>query len=210
VQINDASARVRLVYIEDVVSALIDQLTANWMGLLRPVVGPEYTIGLGELSVQIDAFKNCRSTLVSERVGTGLTRALYATYMSYLPFEKFAYDLPVYSDSRGVFVEFLKTPDSGQFSFFTLHPSITRGGHYHHTKTEKFLVIKGHARFGFRQMLTNELHYLETKGDHPQIVESVPGWAHDITNIGTEEIVVMLWANEIFDHANPDTIKSEV
>jgi UDP-2-acetamido-2,6-beta-L-arabino-hexul-4-ose reductase len=210
VQINDVNARLRLVYVDDVVTAILCQLSASWAGLERPLIQPEYTITLGELSAQIDAFKNCRSTLVSEPVGTGLTRALYATYVSYLPFEKFAYNVPVHCDARGLFVEMLKTPDTGQFSFFTAHSGITRGGHYHHTKTEKFLVIKGHARFGFRHMLTNELHYLETKGEEPQIVETVPGWTHDITNIGTEEMVVMLWANEIFDRANPDTITSKV
>ena len=210
VQINDTNARVRLVYVDDVVTAILGQLAAGWTGIACPTIESEYTITLGELSAQIDAFKNCRSTLVSERVSTGLTRALYATYVSYLPFEKFAYNVPVHGDARGVFVEMLKTPDAGQFSFFTAHPGITRGGHYHHTKTEKFLVIKGHARFGYRHMLTDELHYLETKGEQPQIVETVPGWTHDITNIGTEEMVVMLWANEIFDRANPDTIASKV
>jgi UDP-2-acetamido-2,6-beta-L-arabino-hexul-4-ose reductase len=104
----------------------------------------------------------------------------------------------------------LKTSDSGQFSFFTALPGVTRGGHYHHTKTEKFLVITGHARFGFRHMLTGEKYQLITSGDNPQVVETVPGWTHDITNIGTEEMVVMLWANEIFDRANPDTIASKV
>ncbi len=210
VQINDASARLRLVYVDDVISAMLTQLAAGWTGLQRPEVAPEYSVTLGELSDQIDAFKNCRSTLVSERVGTGFVRALYATYVSYLPVDRFAYPVPVHGDARGVFVEMLKTPDAGQFSFFTAHPGITRGGHYHHTKTEKFLVIKGHARFGFRHMLTNEVHHLETNGDQPQIVETVPGWTHDITNIGTDEIVVMLWANEIFDRANPDTIVSKV
>ena len=210
VQINDANARVRLVYVDDVATAMLGQLATGWTGVARPTIEPEYTITLGELSAQIDAFKNSRSTLMSERVGTGLTRALYATYVSYLQFEKFAYNVPAHVDTRGVFVEMLKTPDAGQFSFFTAYPGITRGGHYHHTKTEKFLVIKGHARFGFRHMLTDELHYLETKGDLPQIVETVPGWTHDITNIGTEEMVVMLWANEIFDPANPDTIASKV
>lgn len=210
VQINDANIRVRLVYVDDVVTAILSQLAAGWVGVARPIIEPEYTITLGELSAQIDAFKNCRSTLVSERVGTGLTRALYATYVSYLPFEKFTYNVPAHGDARGVFVEMLKTPDAGQFSFFTAHPGITRGGHYHHTKTEKFLVIKGHARFGFRHMLTDELHYLETKGDMPQIVETVPGWTHDIMNIGNEEMVVMLWANEIFDRTNPDTLVCKV
>jgi UDP-2-acetamido-2,6-beta-L-arabino-hexul-4-ose reductase len=210
VQINDANARIRLVYVDDVVSAFLSLLATPWSGVVRPVVQPEYSITLGELSAQIDAFKNCRSTLVSERVGAGLTRALYATYVSYLPKDKFAYEVPAYGDARGVFVEMLKTPDAGQFSFFTAHLGITRGGHYHHTKTEKFLVIKGKARFGFRHMLTNEVYHLDTEGAKPQVVETVPGWTHDITNIGDEEMVVMLWANEIFDRANPDTITSKV
>jgi UDP-2-acetamido-2,6-beta-L-arabino-hexul-4-ose reductase len=210
VQINDSSACVRLVYIDDVVNAFLEQLAASWTGLVRPVVEPEYCITLGELSEQIEAFKNFRSTLVCERVGKGLTRSLYATYLSYLPLEKFTYSLPSHEDSRGIFVEMLKTPDAGQISFFTAHPGITRGGHYHHTKTEKFLVIKGHARFGFRNMVTNQVHHLETRGGVPQIVETVPGWTHDVTNVGDDEMVVMLWANEIFDRANPDTFSSKV
>ena len=210
VQIHDASGRVRLVYVDDVINAMLGQLASGWAGVVRPVIEPEYSITLGELSDQIDAFKNCRSTLVSERVGTGLIRALYATYVSYLPVDKFVYSVPAHGDVRGVFVEMLKTPETGQFSFFTAHPGITRGGHYHHTKTEKFLVIKGHARFGFRHMLTNEVHHIETQGDKPQVVETVPGWAHDITNIGNDEMVVMLWANEIFDRERPDTVASKV
>lgn len=210
VKINDANATVNLVYVDDVVTAFLTQLASGWSSLLWPVIKPEYSITLGELSDQIDAFKNCRTTLISERVGTGLTRALYACYVSYLPVDKFVYSVPAHGDTRGVFVEMLKTPDCGQFSFFTAHPGITRGGHYHHTKTEKFLVIKGRARFGFRHMLTNEVHYIETQGDKPRVVETVPGWSHDITNIGSEEMVVMLWANEIFDRASPDTIISKV
>jgi UDP-2-acetamido-2,6-beta-L-arabino-hexul-4-ose reductase len=210
VKINDENANIRLVYIDDVVNNFCELLCSSWEGVVRPIVGAEYSITLGELSRQIDAFKNCRRNLVSERVGAGFNRALYATYVSYLPVDKFVYGIPVHQDERGVFVEMLKTQDSGQFSFFTAHPGVTRGGHYHHTKTEKFLVIKGQARFGFRHMLTNEEHYIETEGDQPQIVETVPGWTHDITNIGKEEMVVMLWANEIFDRINPDTIASKV
>ena len=210
VHITDAKARVRLVYVDDVVSDFLQALKEPISGLSQPSVSPEYTITLGDLSDQIDAFKNCRSTLMSERVGTGLTRALYATYVSYLPSEKFGYNVPAHVDTRGVFVEMLKTPDVGQFSFFTAHPGITRGGHYHHSKTEKFLVIKGYARFGFRHMLTNEMHFLETQGEQPQIVETVPGWAHDVTNIGSDELIVMLWANEVFSREQPDTYASKV
>ena len=143
-------------------------------------------------------------------MGVGLTRALYATYISYLPTEKFSYEVAQHADPRGIFVEMLKTQDSGQFSYFTAHPGVTRGGHYHHTKTEKFLVIKGNALFRFRHLVTDELFELETTIDAPQIVDTIPGWSHDITNIGDDEMVVMLWANENFDRQRPDTIANKV
>lgn len=210
IQINDPAAILRLIYVDDVVDEFIHALDAMPAGLSRGEVGQTYSIALGDLAKQIEAFRNCRDSLVSERVGAGLVRALYATYVSYLPPAKFAYDLPKYEDERGIFVEMLKTQDSGQFSFFTAHPGITRGGHYHHSKTEKFLVIKGSARFGFRHVLTDERFEVLTSGDKPQIVETVPGWTHDITNVGNDEMVVMLWANEIFDRARPDTIAAKV
>jgi UDP-2-acetamido-2,6-beta-L-arabino-hexul-4-ose reductase len=168
-------------------------------------VAPVYCVTVGELLRQLEDFRDGRQTLVSARVGTGFARALYSTYVSYLPTESFSYTVPRYSDQRGVFVEMLKTPDCGQFSFFTAHPGVTRGGHYHHSKTEKFLVIKGCALFKFRHMQTNATHELQTSGEQPEIVETVPGWTHDITNVGSDELVVMLWANEIFDRARPDT-----
>jgi UDP-2-acetamido-2,6-beta-L-arabino-hexul-4-ose reductase len=210
IQITDSSARLRLVYVDDVVSEVMRALESSGDGLRWGEVVPEYSITLGALAAQIESFKNCRSTLISERVGTGLVRALYSTYVSYLPPSKFAYDLPRYGDERGVFVEMLKTPDCGQFSFFTAHPGVTRGGHYHHSKTEKFLVIRGAARFRFRHVVTNETCEVLTSGEMPRVVETIPGWAHDITNVGEDEMVVMLWANEIFDHDRTDTIECKV
>jgi UDP-2-acetamido-2,6-beta-L-arabino-hexul-4-ose reductase len=210
IQINDLEATVLLVYVDDVVTALLNALETYPSGFVQATVEPEYTITLGELAAQIRAFAECRTSLMSERVGTGLVRALYATYMSYLPNEKFSYEIPQHADPRGVFVEMLKTPDSGQFSYFTIQPGITRGGHYHHTKTEKFLVIKGRALFRFRQLLTNELVELRTSGEKPTVVDTIPGWVHDIINVGKEEMVVMLWANENFDRQKPDTLASEV
>ena len=149
-----------------------------------------------------------RDTGITEAVGTGLTRALYSTYISYLKPEQFSYPLVKHADPRGEFVEMLKTKDSGQFSYFTAYPGITRGGHYHHTKTEKFLVIRGEALFKFRHIITNERFEKTTSGELPCIVETIPGWTHDITNIGHTEMIVMLWANEIFDRQTPDTINS--
>lgn len=210
IQINNPVAAIKLVYVDDVVSEFIRMLDAMPDGLARGEISPVYSTTLGDLAKQIESFKNCRESLVSEPVGRGLVRALYSTYVSYLPPAKFAYDLPKYGDERGIFVEMLKTKDTGQFSYFTAHPGVTRGGHYHHTKTEKFLVIKGSARFGFRHVVTNERYEINTSGDKPQIVETVPGWTHDITNIGQDEMVVMLWANEIFDRAIPDTIAAKV
>lgn len=210
IAINDPKAKLTLVYIDDVVDALIAAATEPVNGLRLLDVEPKYQTTVGELSDQIRKFAESRDSLVSERVGTGLTRALYATYISYLPTDAFSYELPVHGDERGVFVEMLKTPDCGQFSFFTAHAGITRGGHYHHTKSEKFLVLKGTARFGFRHIITDEYHELYTAGDKPAVVETIPGWSHDITNVGDDELIVMLWANEIFDRAKPDTISRSV
>jgi UDP-2-acetamido-2,6-beta-L-arabino-hexul-4-ose reductase len=208
IQVNDAAAPVTLVYVDDVVERfvqLMDGADAAFDANGFASVSPQYTTTVGELAEKIAAFKKSRETLMTDRVGTGLLRALYSTYLSYLPVELFTYPVPKHGDPRGVFVEMLKTPDAGQFSYFTAHPGITRGGHYHHTKTEKFLVIRGVARFKFRHMQTGETHELTTTGDNPEIVETVPGWTHDITNIGSDEMVVMLWANEVFDRSRPDT-----
>jgi UDP-2-acetamido-2,6-beta-L-arabino-hexul-4-ose reductase len=210
IQIHDPMATLCLVYVDDVVEALLSALAAPSQGCVQAQVEPQYTTTLGELANQIRSFDECRSTLTTERVGVGFIRALYATYVSYLPKNRFSYELKQHADSRGVFVEMLKTPDCGQFSYLTAHPGATRGGHYHHTKTEKFLVITGEALFRLRHLLTNELVELKTSGSTPQVVETIPGWTHDITNVGNEELVVMLWANESFDRDKPDTIASKV
>ncbi|WP_454732099.1 MULTISPECIES: UDP-2-acetamido-2,6-beta-L-arabino-hexul-4-ose reductase [Cupriavidus] len=208
IQVNDHAAAVTLVYVDDVIERFVQLMDgadaqADADGFVTVV--PQYTTTVGELAHLIESFRASRETLTTERVGTGLTRALYSTYVSYLPVEDFTYRVPQHGDARGVFVEMLKTPDCGQFSFFSAHPGVTRGGHYHHSKTEKFLVIRGQARFKFRHMQTGQTHELVTSGDQSEIVETVPGWTHDITNIGQEEMMVMLWANEIFDRSKPDT-----
>ena len=219
IQINDPSAQINLVYIDDVIASflqIIDNKIDRQLVNSVPVkdgfveIEQQYYISVGDLADQIQAFKDSRDTLITENVGSGLVRALYSTYVSYLEPKQFSYQVPKYGDERGVFVEMLKTKDAGQFSFFTAHPGITRGGHYHHSKTEKFLVIKGKACFRFRHMMTGEFYVLHTTGEQPEIVETVTGWTHDITNVGDDEMVVMLWANEIFDRENPDTYAKPV
>ena len=210
IQINDPSAVIRLVYVDDVVDSFMALLVGDEsVGIpgdnAYVEVTPEYQISIGELADQLNRFKATRDNLITEPVGTGLVRALYSTYVSYLPPERFTYPVQQHGDTRGVFVEMLKTPVTGQFSFFTAHPGITRGGHYHHSKTEKFLVIKGKACFRFRHMQTGDYYELHTSGEQSEIVETVPGWTHDVTNMGDDELICMLWANEIFDRDKPDT-----
>lgn len=210
IDIRDPDATLRLVYIDDVVATIIATLQAPPAGFSWGAVVPEYSITLGQLANQLQAFKESRDTLLTDRVGRGFSRALYSTYLSYLPEDKFCYEISQYGDERGLFSEVVKTPDCGQFSVFTAHPGVTRGGHYHHTKTEKFLVVKGEARFRFRHLLTNALIEFSTTEKKPVVVDTIPGWAHEITNVGNEEMVVLLWANEVFDRNRPDTVVSQV
>jgi len=210
IQIYDESAELGLVYIDDVVEEFMSIIKKTPEGVSNPEIKPLYRITLGELAEQIKAFKNCRENLVSEAVGQGLVRALYSTYVSYLRPEQFSYSLLRHRDKRGIFVEMLKTKESGQFSFFTIHPDVTRGGHYHNSKTEKFLVLKGSSRFRFRHIVTHETYEIFTNGDESIVVDTVPGWTHNITNVGDEEMIVMIWASEIFDHNAPDTIAAEI
>lgn len=210
IHINDPSAIITLTYIDDVVESFIKVMEGGKTDSPYVEVHPKYESTVGQLADQIQAFKDSRATLITEPVGTGLIRALYSTYVSFLPPDNFSYQVPQYGDSRGVFVEMLKTKDAGQFSYFTAHPGITRGGHYHHSKTEKFLVIKGDACFRFRDIQSGVFHELHTSGENPQIVETIPGWSHDITNTGNSEMIVMLWANEVFDRERPDTFACPV
>jgi UDP-2-acetamido-2,6-beta-L-arabino-hexul-4-ose reductase len=206
IQIHDEAALINLVYVDNVVEHFISLLKLQHpQGANFQQIEPIYPISVGELVAQIKRFHDSRNSLITEEVGNGLTRALYSTYISYLEPADFAYPVAQHSDPRGTFVEMVKTKNAGQFSYFTAHPGITRGGHYHHSKTEKFLVIKGQAHFRFRHISTQETHEIFTSGDQPQIVETVPGWSHDITNCGSDELIVMLWANEIFDRNKPDT-----
>lgn len=209
ISINDPNTPITLVYIDDVCSSFLNILNDKPLSGFKDI-SIEYNTTVGQVANIISSFKPSQSKLITERVGSGLTRALYSTYLSYKSPEQFHYSIPSHKDNRGIFTEMLKTKDSGQFSFFTAHPGITRGGHYHHSKNEKFLVIKGEAFFKFENILTGERYNLTVSESNLKIVETIPGWSHDITNIGKEELVVMLWANEIFDPDKPDTVIKEI
>lgn len=210
VQVSDPARELTLSYIDDVVEDMLGWLDGGPSGLKSLQPRRSYTISLGDLLERIQAYKAGRGNLQIHNVGVGLNRALYATFVSYLPVENFSYAVPIHGDARGVFVEMLKTQEAGQFSFFSAHPGVTRGGHYHHTKSEKFLVIKGRARIGFHHLISDESHFIDVCGTEPRIVDTIPGWVHDITNVGDEEMFALVWANEVFDRNRPDTVASKV
>ncbi len=210
IAVNDPAAKLRLVHIDDVVDEFLCCLASPPSAAGQLEVGPVYETTVGEVSDKIRTFAESRSSLLIPPVGVGLVRALYSTYVSYLPPQSFAYRIAQYTDPRGTFAEVLKTPDCGQFSYFTARPGVTRGEHYHHSKTEKFVVIQGNAKFRFRHIETGETYDIVVQGGEGTIVETIPGWAHDISNVGEDELIVMLWVNENFDRSRPDTIAMKV
>ena len=205
-QVNDESVELILVYIDDVVNQFVKHLDENGQeGIVFGQVSPVYKKTLGEIRDLLLSFKESRTELTVPHVGRGFERALYATYLSFFPTDKFSYELKGHKDNRGTFYEFVKTLDSGQFSISTTVPGITRGNHYHNTKNEKFLVIKGEASIKHRQIHGDDIIEYKVSDKKMEVVEMIPGYTHDITNIGNDEMVLLLWANESFDRENPDT-----
>lgn len=209
ITINNHKSPVDLIYIDDVcheLTSLLDNSITPGFHSITPV----YSTTVGEVADLLRSFHDNRKNLIIDDVGNGLIRALYSTYISYYSPTQFSYRIPSYQDNRGLFCEVLKTRNSGQFSFLTAHPGITRGGHYHHSKNEKFLVIQGKAHFKFKDLNTGTSFDIYTSSEVLEVVDTIPGWTHNITNIGDNDLIVMLWANEIFDRDNPDTVVSSL
>ena len=204
-RIDDPAAPLSLLYIDDLVDQWLPLVSSprEASGIHQP--RKIYHTTVGEIAKLIQAFADGRARGAIPEVGTGLARALYATFIAALPATEASYSLSAKTDARGSFVEVLKTPAAGQFSYFTAHPGVTRGGHYHHTKIEKFLVAHGTGRFRFRHVLSGEFFEVVSTAGEPVVIETMPGWAHDVTNVGTGELVVLSWANEQFDPTRPDT-----
>ena len=209
IQVNDQDILLNLVYIDDVVESFINSLK-NQNDSKYIKIEKNYQKTLGEIAELLYRFKANRETLFMPEVGSGFKRALYATYLSYLPHNKFSYPLNGYKDERGTFYEVLKTVDNGQFSLSTTAKGISRGGHYHHTKNEKFLVVKGKALIQLRNIFSEDIVEYKVSDSKIEVVEMIPGYTHNIKNIGDNELILLIWANENFDHENSDTYFLEV
>ena len=213
IRVDEENQNVSLVYIDDVVNTFLmlldrDKRTISHNGFAE--VLPVYTVTIGELAKTLYEFKENRQKLHISDVCNGFKRALYSTFISYLPTDHFQYSVPCHADERGRFVEMIKTETAGQISYFTAAPGVTRGGHFHHTKVEKFMVVAGRAKITFRNILSDEVKTMTICAQTPEIIETIPGWAHKIENMGQSELIVLAWANEVFDPKNADTVQVSV
>ncbi|MGE5579008.1 MAG: NAD-dependent epimerase/dehydratase family protein [Bacillota bacterium] len=210
IRVDNPDTELVLAYIDDVVAEFLRAISAE------PHIGEDgfgyiprtFRITLGALAEKIRAFSDSRHTLMIPDLSQDFDRFLYATYVSYLP--ETAYSLDLKKDNRGWFSEFLKSGEAGQISISRTRPGITRGNHWHHTKTEKFLVVEGEAVIRLRQVGSDEVTEIRVSGQELQPVDIPPGYTHSITNIGKTDLVTLFWASEIFDPSRPDTIYLEV
>jgi len=207
IAISDPTRELELVYIDDVVAGFLGTLeSAPSAGVCeRREIIKSYTITLGELAARIRSFRQSRQNLMLPAMHDELTRNLYVTYLSYLDGPDFAYALDQKVDPRGSLAEFLKAPAIGQIFVSRTKPGITRGNHYHHSKTEKFFVVEGEAVIRFRHINGTEVIEHRVSGREFKVVDIPPGYTHSIENVGTGEMVCLFWASEVFNPQKPDT-----
>ena len=208
--INDKNKEITLAYIDDVceeiVKCLNNKPTTNGKFCIVPIT---YTKTLEYIADLIKSFKENDIGIMVPSTGDEFIKKLYATYISYVPLNKMVVDLTEHRDNRGLFCELIRTKEAGQVSVSTTNPGIIRGGHYHYTKMERFIVIKGKAKIKFEHVLTHETKEFEVSGDKLQYVTIPVGYQHNINNIGDEELILILWANELFEPNKPDTYVME-
>lgn len=211
IQLNDPSVIMNLVYIDDVVEELINALEGkeNKRGLFCEV-SIVHNITLGEIVDLIYSFKKSREDRFVPNMSDAFIKKLYSTYLSYIPEDKFSYDLKMNTDQRGSFTEFLKTKDRGQISINISKPGITKGNHWHHTKNEKFLVVSGKGVIRFRKVYSKEVLEYFVSGEKMEVVDIPTGYTHNIENLGETDMVTIMWANEPFNPNKPDTYFLEV
>ncbi|MDB8542315.1 NAD-dependent epimerase/dehydratase family protein [Turicibacter sanguinis] len=208
--INDRSISLNLVYIDDVVRCFIETMQNQPQTCDYLEVTPVHPVTLGEIVDLLTFFKKSRITRQIPKLDSPLEKKLYSTYLSYLSEDEFSYPLHMNVDQRGSFTEFIKTPDRGQVSVNISKPGITKGNHWHHTKNEKFLVVSGNGVIRFRKVETEEVIEYFVSGEKLEVVDIPVGYTHNIENLGTTDMVTIMWCNECFDPQNPDTIFLEV
>lgn len=225
IHVNDPSTELELLYIDDLVNELLDALEGHEHRCVFDGVTTVFEeqgaycaapvshhVTLGEIVELLEKFTAQPSTLLMPEIPAGsFAKKLYSTYLSYLPMEKTTFPLKMNVDDRGSFTELLKTPGCGQFSVNISKPGITKGQHWHNSKWEFFMVVSGHGLIQERKIGTDEIREFEVSGEQIQAVHMLPGYTHNIINLSqTDDLVTVMWANEAFDPAHPDTFYEAV
>lgn len=212
ITISDPARELELVHVDDVVQAFVGEIDTQKAeaSVTYRQVSSSYRVSLAQLAALIQAFRQSRRTLQVPNFADEFTRKLYGTYLSYLAEDDFAYSLEKRCDPRGCLAEFVKSEPFGQIFVSRTKPGVTRGNHYHHTKTEKFLVLEGEAVIRFRHLQNNEVIEYPVRGEDFQVLDIPTGYTHSIENVGEGELVTLFWASEIFDTERPDTVYEEV
>ena len=208
ITINNENAELGLIYIDDIINEFVKLLytkkPTNMEGEIC-YIEPVYKITLGELAKTIKKFKDSMNSIFVPNTGDEFIKKLYSTYISYVPIEQMAITAVKNIDERGSFTELLRTETAGQVSVSVSKPGVIRGNHYHHTKIERFIVIKGHARIKFTSIVTKETYEFEVNDKDMKIVTIPVGYTHNIENIGDNDMILIIWCNELFDKDKPDT-----
>lgn len=207
ITVNEPERMLTLAHVDDVVASFLDSLTTE-MSLYPPVLSHE--IRLLDVVRTLEAFEAMRVAHSMPDLSDAFTKQLYSTYTSYLPKERMVTPLLMHQDARGSFTEFLKTPDRGQVSINVAKPGIKKGEHWHNTKHEQFLVVSGEAVIRLRAVDREEVMTFHVSGETLEIVEIPPGYVHNIENVGTTDLVTVMWVNEPFDPSEPDTYADTV
>lgn len=211
IQVNDPNLELTLNYIDDVLKEFVRALEGNPTIVNGYGVVPNaHVVTLGRIADTIKQFKQDRIDRTLPKLDDEFEKALYSTYLSFLPTDQFSYPLTMHKDDRGSFTEFIKTPDRGQTSVNISKPGITKGNHWHHTKNEKFLVVAGKGVIRFRKPDEEKVYEYFVSGDKLEVVDIPVGYTHNIENLGDTDMVTVMWVNEIFDLENPDTYFLEV
>lgn len=210
IQISDPAYEIDLTHIDDVVKAFVNEMESGIPGFRFAETLVSKRITLGELAEKIRSFREMRVSLNLPDFKDVFERSLYGTYLSYLNNREFEYGLDIKADQRGSIAEFLKFPSMGQIFVSRTGPGIIRGNHYHHTKTEKFLVLQGEAVIRFRHIDSEQVLEYRVRGEDYRVVDIPPGYTHSIENMGQDALETLFWASEMFDPDRPDTYFEKV
>jgi UDP-2-acetamido-2,6-beta-L-arabino-hexul-4-ose reductase len=206
IEIRDPDYELTLWYIDDVVDLLLRTMNERKLQEIKPV----YNLTLGKLANEIKSFASDEHKLIVNDLSDPFTKKLFATYLSFLPEEKISYPLTMHKDERGSFTEFLHLPKHGQVSVNISKPGINKGEHWHDTKHEKFLVVSGHGVIRQRMLGCTKIIEHHVNGDALEVVDIIPGYTHNISNLGDTDMVTVMWVSEIYDKSHPDTYYEKV